>query len=368
VSKEAFSQLAGLANAASIAVADLDAMPVVRIEPDLNVTAKRLGELVARLDLFAMNGDQVFFDHAGEMKPMTAKKFRTWISDHVITADKFDKDSGSPWARSLGIDEAATVLESENFRRGVRPLKGVNMVRCPVIRESSEKELLPTGWELLPWGYDAETQIYTVPGGLEYDTDLPLEVAKGRFAREFGTFPIVDDRSFAVQAAAMLALYIRHLPGGMGLRPGFLWYANAPGTGKSVLAKACLYPVMGRAAAAKMKKNEDLDKELEAFCRASAPDIFLDNMYGGIASASIDQLLTSTESTGRAMGGHGIFVARNTALLLGTANQIDLNDDALRRFLLIDLFEKGNVAERPEFVTLDDKRMSQDEWRISMLE
>jgi hypothetical protein len=125
---------------------------------------------------------------------------------------------------------------------------------------------------------------------------------------------------------------------------------------------------MGRAAAAKMKKNEDLDKELEAFCRASAPYIFLDNIYGGIASASIDQLLTSTESTGRAMGGHGIFVARNTALLLGTANQIDLNDDALRRFLLIDLFEKGNVAERPEFVTLDDKRMSRDEWRISMLE
>ena len=368
MSKEAFAQLGCLSNTAGIAVANLDAMPTVRIEPDLNITSKRLGEIVARLDLFAMNGDQVFFDHAGEMKVMTAKKFRTWISDHVITAEKFDKDSGSPWARSLGIDEAATVLESENFRRGVRPLRGVNHVRCPVIRESAEAELLPTGWELLPWGYDPETQIYTVPGGLEYDTELPWEVAKGRLAREFGTFPISDDRSFAVHIAAMLALYIRHLPGGMGLRPGFLWYANAPGTGKSVLAKACLYPVMGRAAAAKMKKNEDLDKELEAFCRASAPYIFLDNIYGGINSASIDQLLTSTESTGRAMGGHGIFVARNTALLLGTANQIDLNDDALRRFLLIDLFEKGSMADRAAFVPLDDERMKSEAWRVSMLE
>lgn len=368
MSKEAISQLGGLANAAGIAVADLDAMPVVRIEPDLNITSKRLGEIVARLDLFSMNGDQVFFDHLGEMKPMSAKKFRTWISDHVITAEKFDKDSGKPWARSLGIDEAATVLESENFRRGVRQLKGVNMVRCPVIRESDVKELLPTGFELLPWGYDTETQIYTVPGGLEYETDLPIEVAKGRMAREFGTFPITDDRSFAVHVAAFLALFIRHLPGGMGLRPGFLWYANTAGSGKSVLAKACLYPVMGRAAAAKMKKNEDLDKELEAFCRASAPYIFLDNIYGGINSASIDQLLTSTESTGRAMGGHGIFVARNTALLLGTANQIDLNDDALRRFLLIDLFEKGSPSERTGFVPLDDERMKSDVWRKSMLE
>lgn len=370
MSKEAISQLGTLANAASIAVADVDAMPVVRIEPDLNVTSKRLGELIARLDLFSMNGDLVFFDHAGEMKVMSPKKFRTWISDHVITAEKFDKNSGDPWARSLGIDEAATVLESENFKRGVRPLKGVNHVRCPVVRESesNERELLPTGWELLPWGYDPETQIYTVPGGLDYDTDLPLEVAKGRIAREFGTFPITDDRSLAVHVAALLALYIRHLPGGMSLRPGFLWYANAPGTGKSVLAKACLYPVMGRAAAAKMKKNEDLDKELEAFCRASAPYIFLDNIYGGINSASIDQLLTSTESTGRAMGGHGLFIARNTALVLGTANQIDLNDDALRRFLLIDLFEKGNPSERAGFVPLDDDRMKSDEWRISMLE
>ncbi len=357
-----------MANAAGIHVPDLDAMPVVRIEPDLNVTSKRLGEIVARLDLFSMNGDQVFFDHMGEMKVMTAKKFRTWISDHVICAEKFEKDTGKPWSRSLGIDEAATVLESENFRRGVRPLKGVNMVRCPVIRESAEMELLPTGFDLLPWGYDAETQIYTVPGGLDYETDVPLEVAKGRFAREFGTFPITDDRSFAVHVAAMSALYIRHLPGGMGLRPGFLWYANTAGSGKSVLAKACLYPVMGRAAAAKMKKNEDLDKELEAFCRASAPYIFLDNIYGGINSASIDQLLTSTESTGRAMGGHGIFVARNTALLLGTANQIDLNDDALRRFLLIDLFEKGSPSERTGFVPLDDDRMRSEEWRISMLE
>jgi hypothetical protein len=108
--------------------------------------------------------------------------------------------------------------------------------------------------------------------------------------------------------------------------------------------------------------------ELEAFCRAAVPYIFLDNIYGGIQSASIDQLLTSEESTGRAMGGHGIFTAKNSALLLATGNQIDLNDDALRRFLLVDLFEKGNPEERVVEVPLDDARMRSEPWRVGMLE
>lgn len=358
---DADRQLQQLVNSAQLGVVlDGDAQPVVRIERDLNTTAKRLGEIVSRLDLFEMNGEQVFFDHLGEMKVMTGRKFCTWINNHVIMAEKFDKDSGDAIPSMLGIDAASVILEAENFRRGVRPLQGVNHVRCPILRPDGSLDLLP-------WGYDAQAQIFTVPGGPEYSLEVSWEAAKGNFQREFGSFPITDDRSMAVQIAAMLALYVRHLPGGTGLRPGVLWYANKPGSGKSVLAKACLYPVIGSAAAAKMKKKEDLDKELEAFSRASVPYIFLDNIYGGIESASIDQLLTSEESTGRAMGGHGVFTAKNTALLLATGNQVDLNEDALRRFLLVDLFEKGNPEERVVAVPLNDSRMRSVPWRASML-
>lgn len=346
---------------AGLKVADADGAPVVTIAKDLNVTAKRLGEIVARLDLYEMNGEQMFFDHRGQMRPMSGKRFCTWIGNHVVMAEKFDKESGEAVPGMLGMDAAAVVLEAENFRRGVRVLAGVNQVRCPVIRDDGTLDQLP-------WGYDEQTQTYTVPGGLEYALDVDLDAAKGRFAREFGTFPITDARSFSVQVAGMLALFIRHLPGGSGLRPGLLWYANKPGSGKSVLAKACLYPVLGTAAAAKMKKNEDLDKELEAFARASVPYIFLDNIYGGIQSASIDQMLTSEESTGRAMGGHGVFTAKNTALLLATGNQIELNDDALRRFMLVDLFEKGDPEARVVETPLNDARMKRPEWRVSMLE
>lgn len=361
---DAIKQLSKLANGAAIGVVgDDDGLPVVRLEADLNVVSKRLGEIVARLDFFEMSGEQVFFDIDGQMKPMTARKFCTWINDHVLIAVKFGKDDGAPVAGMLGIDAASVVLCSENFRRGVRKLAGVNHVRLPVVREGKVLERLP-------WGYDEETQIYTVEqGGLDYDTDVDLAAAKVGLERTFAGFPLTDERSISVQIAMMLSLFCKHLPGGDSLRPGGLWLGNKPGCGKSVLAKLALYPVLGSAASAKMKKDADLDKELEAFARAASPYIFLDNVYGGIQSASIDQMLTSEESTGRAMGGHGVFIAKNTALLLVTGNGLELNDDAARRFLVVDLFEKGDPSERGVEAgdVLSDKKMKSEEFRKKIL-
>jgi hypothetical protein len=197
MSNDATKQLAAMANNAGIAVVvDEDAMPVVKLEGDLNVTGRRLGEIVARLDLFCLNGEFVFFDHKGQQQVMTDFRFRTWINDFVITATNFDKKDGAPIPLTMDKVAAATILMCENFRRGVRELAGINHVRCPVIREDGTLELLP-------WGYDEQTMIYTVPGGLEYGDDLDWAAAKGRLAREFGTFPITDDRSMAVQVAAM---------------------------------------------------------------------------------------------------------------------------------------------------------------------
>ena len=337
-------------------------MPTVPIGQDLHATAQEMAPIMSRLDIFRLNGEIVYFDHEGARQEMTPRRFRSWISANgVITCRKFDKATGYAIPCTMANDEAGVILDCEDFKRGVRLLKGVNLVRCPVVRQTG---LL----EALPWGYDAETQIYTVPGGLEYDFELPLEVAKGRFHRLLKSFPITDERSLAVQVAGMLALFIRHLPGGAGLRPGFLWYANKPGSGKSVLAKVCLYIVMGRAAVAKLKKDEDLDKEIEAFCRAAVPYIFLDNIRGGLNSTTIEQMLTSEESTGRAMGGHGTFDAKNTALLLATGNQIDLTDDIQRRFLVVDLFEKGDPEARAFETPLNDSLMRSEKWRVEMLE
>lgn len=357
---DATSGVAELAKATGIALAEDDGAPVVRLSADLNQTALLLGQVATRLDLYKMNGEIVYFDEDHQMKPMTGRRLRTWINDHVVIASKFDKESGRPIAGTLTHDEAATILDCGNFRRGVRPLLAVNQVRLPVVRSSGEIELLP-------WGYDDEFQVYTIPGGIEYEADTSLEVAVRRLDEVDEGFPFSDRRSRSVQRAADLALFCKHLPGGQSLRPGFLWLGNKPGSGKSVLAKKGLYPVLGKVASAKMKKGEELDKELEAFARARVPYIFLDNVYGGIASASIDQMLTSTSSAGRAMGGHEIFEADNTALLVVTGNRLELNEDAARRFLVVDLFEPGEPDERKVTNRLDDDLMRTVEWRRRML-
>jgi hypothetical protein len=381
---DASDQVGDLAKATGMEVVDGDGAPVVTIAKDLNQTAKLLGQVVGRLDLFFLNGDMVFFDHSGEMRVMTGRVFRTWINEFVVMAERYDRQTGQAVRTTLDQTDAATIIESENFRRGVRRIRWVNQVRLPVLRKrpAGSGELLDDGWkrvgdqevrlELLPWGYDEQYEVFTVKGeySVDYEGGMDVAAARGWLERTFRHFPFSDERSRAVMMAAMLALYVKHLPGGSGLRPGFLWLANKAESGKSLLAKAAQYPVLGRAPAVKMKRGEELDKEMEAFSRSAVPAIFLDNVYGGIQSATLDQMLTSEEGAGRAMGGHGTFIARFLALLLVTGNKLELNDDAARRFLVVDLFEKGNPLERGVSAEerLSDTKMKGKLWRARMLE
>lgn len=336
-----------------------DGAPVIQISADLAKTARELGEVVSRLDLFDLNGKAMFFDHRGELTEMTPQRFRTWIHEHVVVCRAREKDTGQPIPDTLYVDEAAAVLQAERFRRHLRRVERINRVRLPVIRG---EEVV---W--LPWGYDEGARCYTVPGGLEYDGEIPLEVAKGWFHRYFGSFPFSDDRSQAVQLAAMLAGYVRHMMPAGCLRKGFLWKANKSDSGKSVAAKAALYPVMGSAAAAKMKKREELDKELEAFARAASSYLFLDNVYGSLVSATLDQMITSRELTFRGMGGHGIVTVPWEGLVMVTGNNLEANEDAARRFLLIDLFTDDEAGDRDIPAPLDDDLMASAEWRREAL-
>jgi len=344
---------------ADLRIADDDGAPVVKINADLNRTARDLGEIVRKLDLFELNGDLVCFDHEGRLQKMHPQRFRTWINKDVVVCRKFDQKTGEGIPDTLKIEEAGAILEAEGFRRSVRALERINRVRLPILREGKV--------EWLDWGYDEGTRTYTVPGGIEYDQEMELAVAKGWFQRFFGSFPFYDDRSKAVQLTAMLAPYVRHLMPAGCLRKGFLWKANKADSGKSIAAKAALYPVMGSAAAAKMKRREELDKEIEAFLRSAAGYIFLDNVYGSVMSATLDQLITSKEVTFRAMGGHGVVNARFEGLLMVTGNDLEANEDAARRFLLIDLFAEDDPAARVISDPLEDDLMESDEWRSEAL-
>lgn len=354
--------LAKFAEEARLSPVDPTGKIPVRISEDLNETAASLATILASEDIFRQNGELVFFDSFGERMVMTPVRFRSWVNTKVIIYLRCAKDSPRPLPSMLTKDAAHTILENPDFLRRIRPLNGMNPVRLPVLRTSGELEYLP-------YGYDEETGIYTVDTGVQYDAGMDIEAAKGWMKRLYGWAPVTDERSFSVLVAGLLALYVRHLPGAESLRPGFVARGNKPGCGKSVIVKSWQYPVLGRAPAVKMKQGEQLDKEMEAFMIAGVPVIFLDNVYGSLKSATIDQMLTSEESEGRAMGGHGLFKAKNRAVLMISANNIEGNEDAERRFLLLDLFDPNDITERrpAEEDLLDDARMKTPAWRSLVL-
>lgn len=331
----------------------------VRIDHDLVVTARHLGQICGQRDIFLHNSELVFFDWTGERKQMTPGIFRTWLRDsaNCLIYEKRDKDD-RPIPTTLTKDASTTILESQPFLQRIRPLNGMNPVPLPVERPGRKLDLLPAG-------YDEQTGIFTVETGLVIDKTMDIAAAKANFRRMFGGFPLTDERSWSVLLAAFIALFIRHLPGGSSLRPGILALANKAGTGKSVICKACQYPVLGRAPTVKMKQGEQLDKEIEAMMIAGKPALFFDNVYGGLFSATIDALLTSEEQEGRAMGGHGTFRAKNSALLIVSGNNLQANEDAIRRFLVIDLFDAGDPKDRkvPRESLLNDEVMKQKKWK-----
>lgn len=348
-----FSRTAGLT------ALDASGTVPVRLAGEIVETARHLGQVVSNRDLFFQNEEMVWFDWQGERRVMDANSFRTWVRDRAgcMVYERRDKED-CPIPVTLTKDAASTILMSEAFKKCVRPLTAMNAVPLPVVRPGGKLELLQPG-------YDSETGIFTIDTGIKVDTEMDIAAAKANFRRMFQGFPITDERSWSVLLAGFLALYVKHLPGGGGLRPGLLALANKPGSGKSVICKAIQYPVLGRAPTVKMKQGEQLDKELEAMMIAAKPVLFFDNVYGGIFSASIDALLTSEEQEGRAMGGHGTFRARNTALLIVSGNKLEANEDAIRRFLVIDLFEKGDPKTRsvPRDELLNDDVMKKKEWR-----
>lgn len=340
-----------------------DILPVVRWVDDISLVAQRMGAICTRLPIYRRRDAIVTFDGDGEERQMTGRRFRSWINESVIVARNFDKDTGKALPSTLRVEDAATILESEPFLRSVRKIRRIARVRMPVLRTRADGV---KAVELLPEGYDAEYETLTLPGP-KIDESWTIGQAQDWYEETFGCFPFAKDRDRAVHVAAMLAVYCRMMLSRMALRPGVLYLANKPGSGKSVLAKAALYTTFPMVASAKMKEGEQLDKELEAFSRNGVPYVFLDNLYGNLASASLDQILTSVFSMGRSMGGHDVFISENTFQIFATGNNLTMNDDAVRRFLVCDLFEEGEPGDRKFSARLDDSSMSSDEWRSKSL-
>lgn len=157
-------------------------------------------------------------------------------------------------------------------------------------------------------------------------------------------FPFVDDADRAHALALMLLPIVR--PAIDGPTPLHLFDAPAPGTGKSLLARACLRVTQQHAIApTKLPEDDDsADKLLLSKFMAGAQYIFIDNLKRKLDSEAFEIALASTTYDGRVLGVSKTVSPEVRCAWVVTANNGDLTTDAADRTILIRLDAK---MERP---------------------
>jgi len=280
----------------------------------------------------------------GEVQPMTATRWRSW---HQRFFHFHEGDGDKRRTVNAPQDLALCVLASDEFRAHVRELRGVNLLRLPVWRGDAAARAL----DLLPEGYDASTQTFTVPL-LDYPLDWPLEDAHAWLDANFGGFPFAETgdlftrRSFAAFVGGMLGVFtVNLLPHG-AVRPLVLVIGNQPGVGKSTLVRAILTPTHGETEEdSKPKSDEELRKVLDAAALAGAAYVFLDDVHN-LASNDLNHFISSPTHTPRVMGQGTRVKCANSWQVFATGNHLKLAEDLPRRSLVVFLATGEKASER----------------------
>lgn len=343
--------------------------PTIDITKNIRHVAWELGRLLASKNLFLLNDDVVTVDEeTGEVKPMTGLRLPSWAEEHCAFI--------APGARvkrsSLDASDAAQILKTDVFRGCLKKVSAVHDVRLPVLRSDGKIELLPPG-------YDDESQIFTVEA-LSYDLDWTVPQAKEWLELHGKGYPwsqpddqpnqeLQWNRNWAVHVAAMVGTYCRAMFDPGTTRPMILYVANQPGTGKSTLAAMSLIPVFGLCAMTKTPKDDaEMDKELETAAQCRSPYLFFDDIGNGIFSNPLNRFITAPQHAGRQMGGNSAqFRAPAVTQVFATGNSLKLSDDLKRRSLISVLFLPGDVRGRKFDIRINPKYLARPDVRRKFL-
>lgn len=336
--------------------------------------ARDAGSILSKAPLFRREQVLVTVDHeTGLLALMTADRFLSWISKYAIVYEAIEAGKGvnkqtfnSP--RTMPVVVARGCLASDEFYAGIRPLTRVNLVRMPVMRDDGRVQLLKDG-------YDEESGIYTVPGAVKIDEEMPLEKAVAilrDYTSEFGWEDRKPEtglsRSQAVAVCEMVALFGMGLQSVEAARMGFLYRSNAPGGGKSLLAVLGIIASFGLPKSMPRAGEDELRKVLDTAALQGASYLFFDNLKGHVESALLEAFMTSPVWAGRVMGSQKSFEAKKSTVLIITGNNLTVSPDLQRRMLQCDLFvEEFDLQEKQHRRDLNPVMLSKPASRSEIL-
>jgi len=301
--------------------------------------AKEMGQALKSKPLFRRENVIVTVEaDTGDVKIMSPERFLTWVADYIVifesvTAGTAQKRVDFEVARTMMLTTAKGCLASDAFGSQIRQLTRVNLVRMPVLRASGVPELLPLG-------YDVESQIFTIDSGIRIDEKMSLEKAKAIWDDYDSEFGYVDERSKSVSLTMAQALFGMGLQPVEGARMGFMVLANVQGIGKSLVAQKAITPSHGLAENTARAKEEELRKILDSVVLQGSPYLFFDNLKGHFENALVEGFMTTPVWRARVLGTQHFLKGKVCTILIITGNNLTVSPDLQRRMLQCNLFQE----------------------------
>jgi len=151
-------------------------------------------------------------------------------------------------------------------------------------------------------------------------------------------------------------------------RPAFVYLANQPGSGKTLLARLAIAPVFGPVAVETFPRSEEEQKkQLVTLVLEGRTYAFFDNVKGYLSSEPLEQFLTAERITGRILGASKNMTGPNLAIVFISGNDLRLSADMKRRSLVCDLFCAHEATERQISSPISDTWPSRRETRSRFL-
>lgn len=339
----------GLAPQGSDLPDDAPTFPAVNLQRSTSEIAHETGLNLKTSGLYLLSDTLITVEPDGSPAPMDVDRFRTWIDGYQVNYYKRRKSEneeglGAPIKATLKKDVANVLLRSDEFLKQIPVIRRIFQIPLPVWDKTPEGK---TTTRILPYGYDAPSQIYTVNTGIHYPTDQPLAESNQFLQDLLGEFPYGDDgRSLAVQISAMLTLYCQLLFAERDRFPMIYYNANQPGSGKSLLAQIVIYAIYGTAEPLTYGDNDEFTKKLDTWAQHHHAYAFLDDVSGLVKNNDLNRWLTSAVWTFRHMHTQRSGSVINQKLTLLTGNQATLSEDLTRRSLMVDLWSSELAQDR----------------------
>jgi hypothetical protein len=211
--------------------------------------------------------------------------------------------------------------------------------------------ILPDGRVITAAGYDRESGVYLDGdfAGLPIP-DRPTRADAGRAAAELadlvGEFEWEQPAHTAAWVMATVTPLARHAYAGP--TPLFLYEANTPGAGKTLLTDVTAEIVTGRPFSKCSYPTGDpreVDKLMTSFAVAGDSIIQFDNVAGRFGDPYLDKVLTGTEYEGRVLGESRTWRGSFAPVIYATGNNCELASDLSRRVVPIKLFTEEEFPD-----------------------